>query len=517
MCDREEASTSASSSSTAANVSQQQQEEQPEGNTKEVGTGAVRPPVKKTKGVDLCVPDHYTYCAIYNDHVFQSQLHALHAQDFLRHKYHNNANAGYLASCGRLVMPYTERKILRGDPGEKEFDLFIVNKAHNGEQSWHVYFESAQEHARFINSLDRRYRAKFPPPVAPPVTGIRLHQYIPGYGWKFSKEVQVNTAMFKLVGHEKDLELVLDELAAFQRNQKRYAMLGEVHSTNMVFVGPPGTGKTSMVRLIAKMAKPQSLPVYMVDSSILAGSYSASLVHSILNPPGSDGLVRLVVLEDFDRFLQSSHFSRDKMDALLNALDGIEDQGNGYVFRIFTANNMNVIRANEALMSRITSMVEFDYPSRQDLMEKFSNLIKGHADIFNPDHILESANLGLFFDTLQEIQGITYRVFTRFVLRGIASWIGKNFFLDSRASSASSSSSAPSSSVSSTAPTLLATAGGTSGDLQSISPLEGRNTREDADNVLIHLTRCIADVRRLVNADQVVLKNEKEGRTGVKA
>jgi SpoVK/Ycf46/Vps4 family AAA+-type ATPase len=70
---------------------------------------------------------------------------------------------------------------------------------------------------------------------------------------------------------------------------------------------------------------------------------------------------KLVLLEDFDRYLDNNKGNNATMSSILNALDGVFSAVN--VIRFFSANDPEIINKNCALSSRMNRILLFELPN----------------------------------------------------------------------------------------------------------------------------------------------------------
>ena len=192
------------------------------------------------------------------------------------------------------------------------------------------------------------------------------------YNWKQNTtrttKSQANTLYPKHI-----TEGFFDDIEAFYKNEDWYIRKGVPYKRGYLFHGVPGTGKTSIAKIIAKKYK---LPVFTVDLTIIATNDDLNKIMGDI-PNYTQGGRYLLLFEDADRseFFRYGSTSLT-MNALLNVLDGvIENHG---CVTIWTANDVSCFRKSycRALMrpGRIDKEIEFTYcdiPQVREFYELF--------------------------------------------------------------------------------------------------------------------------------------------------
>lgn len=176
----------------------------------------------------------------------------------------------------------------------------------------------------------------------------------------------------------------IDEIKKFLNNEQFYKKRGLPYKTSYLLYGPPGCGKTSIIRAICNEYK---LPIFYINMIGLKNHHINSLLFE-MRKIIRDAEKYVVLLEDFDRVIESLTLQNYKnnynynhnhnkyaqtweldyesknskneltMDCILNFLDGI-DESYGRI-TIITANNIYSITSNDALCrpGRIDHFIE---------------------------------------------------------------------------------------------------------------------------------------------------------------
>ncbi|QPB44599.1 mitochondrial chaperone BCS1 [Medusavirus stheno T3] len=151
------------------------------------------------------------------------------------------------------------------------------------------------------------------------------------------------------------LKDVIDDIELFLSRKDYYAERGLRYKRGYLFHGPPGSGKSTLINLLAARFK---MDVAMVELDGGRDSLAQSLMAAA---PGNS----LVVFEDIDRCEDACTNGRGS-SALLNALDGLSSNEGNIV--IFTANHIS--KLNKALMrhGRMDRRIKIGLPTRDQCM-----------------------------------------------------------------------------------------------------------------------------------------------------
>jgi hypothetical protein len=155
-------------------------------------------------------------------------------------------------------------------------------------------------------------------------------------------------------------EEVAGDLVEFLGREETYEMLGMPWHRGYLFVGPPGTGKTSFAKALARA---QCLDIYYLSiGSLRTDAELLGLVSAV--PPRA-----MLVIEDVD--IVHGAKKRDdgepgvSLAGLLNALDGVTTPHG--LISVMTTNDKTVLDPALVRPGRVDREVRFDYLTRDQL------------------------------------------------------------------------------------------------------------------------------------------------------
>lgn len=292
-------------------------------------------------------------------------------------------------------LPYTGLLTLSG------IEMYVQD--HHKSGTYYISFKSKEEYLKLAKLVYDAYIA-----TQPKSTDKCIHLY----RWSAHQANWVSHGQcddyskFGLIGYGDYLDQIQKEIGIHMKYLPLLTSIGEARSLNYALQGPPGVGKTTLIKSLASLMK---IPVCIVNPTEIR----SNMISKVLNPTNirTDGVV-LVVFEDFDRFLTGKIADGQSiMSQILNALDGFEDNSN--VVRFFTANNPEVIASCDALKNRMSRIFRFNYPMLEDYVNKFDFLLKrlrSEERKYNP-------KINKFFEEVARIPRLTLRPYTTYVVR----------------------------------------------------------------------------------------------------
>lgn len=162
-------------------------------------------------------------------------------------------------------------------------------------------------------------------------------------------------------------------------------------SYHMVFTGPPGTGKTTIARLIAKFFKQLDIlpddKLIEVDRSDLVGSYIGHTEKNTKNAIDRAMGGVLFIDEAYQLSIENSDndFGKQAIETLITELENNRDKFI-VIFAGYSEDMERFMNANEGLKSRVPYTIEFPAYKAEDVVEIVLNMLRGQWR-FNEDFL----------------------------------------------------------------------------------------------------------------------------------
>lgn len=152
------------------------------------------------------------------------------------------------------------------------------------------------------------------------------------------------------------------ELFCSKESEKEYDKFGQTYKRNYLFYGKPGSGKSSLVNVIANKFK-RNIYILCFDPNLTDNSLMTA-ISSINDKNG------ILLIEDIDCIFQNrddNNKSNVTFSTLLNVLDGVSSPRG--LITIVTSNHVD--KLDKALLrpGRVDMMVEFSNMVRQQLID----------------------------------------------------------------------------------------------------------------------------------------------------
>lgn len=276
-------------------------------------------------------------------------------------------------------------------------NVFIINQSKQGYM--YYYFESIEDYYVLYNHIGDKMITK------KKLVSNPVYRYTPRSGWVLCEQYNTKSSEEDVFGYDDYISQIYKDISNHQKYCTFLKEIGEVRSINYLLYGPPGTGKTSTIKAIASKL---NCAVFIVN----AGDISINNIVNVLSPQTVEhkDKTKILLFEDFDRFL-----GFDKVETvisgILNALDGFDDKGD--TVRFFTANNVELIINNSALINRMSAKYEYHYPDIDIFRKKLYRLLSFYNNEIletNKDKIEE-------FIKLAHNKKITVRPFVNYIIR----------------------------------------------------------------------------------------------------
>lgn len=194
----------------------------------------------------------------------------------------------------------------------------------------------------------------------------------------------------ELTGLERIKEDVSDLIKLVKVQQKRRSMgLPSVPvSLHLVFSGNPGTGKTTVARIIAKIYKQIGVlskgQLIEVDrASLVAGYVGQTAIKTMEKIKEAKGGV-LFIDEAYSLNKEGNDYGQEAIDTILKAM---EDYREDFVVIVAGYKELmeRFINSNPGLKSRFNKYIEFDDYNENELVQIFCSMCRKHGYVVTDD------------------------------------------------------------------------------------------------------------------------------------
>jgi hypothetical protein len=188
---------------------------------------------------------------------------------------------------------------------------------------------------------------------------------------------------------------IFEDIDWFMNNESWYASRGLSYKKSYLVYGPPGSGKTSITKILANKYK---LPVFILDMQMIKTNNDFNKLVTDINYFASNGKY-IVSVEDVDRF----GFFKDRwyhqgddnitMACLMNFLDGVMET-HGRIC-IFTANDVDKVLKYPAVIrpGRIDKIVEVKECDEGQIKRLYRNFFNEELEVKLCDQLFTPAQM----------------------------------------------------------------------------------------------------------------------------
>jgi hypothetical protein len=180
-------------------------------------------------------------------------------------------------------------------------------------------------------------------------------------GWDWMDRGDISASLDSLF-YPSDINITRS-IDAFLSKRARFERFNRPFRRTYLLEGPPGTGKTSLIRAVAKHYERNLYMLDMSDPNI--NEAVISLLSRV--PPDS-----VIALEDLDRYFKDSETTTNttmNLSVLLNAIDGVMSCANGTIIFV-TANNPDRLPNVLTRSGRVDEVVHFDGSVSRDQFDR---------------------------------------------------------------------------------------------------------------------------------------------------
>ena len=205
----------------------------------------------------------------------------------------------------------------------------------------------------------------------------QIHEFIRVNG--ASEEKATNSFCSSIYWTEDSIRLK-EDVEFFSKSKDWFVKRGLPYARSYFLFGPPGNGKTSTIRAIGKFFGSE------IETFSFTGDYrdpDKEFMNWVVgededldmrNVDDSSQKIRILLLEDLDRFFAKDAHPKVSISCIMNALDGVIERKNS-IF-IATANHPERLDAGAFLRyGRYDIRVEFKSPSYNDIVNYFKNIL----------------------------------------------------------------------------------------------------------------------------------------------
>lgn len=191
------------------------------------------------------------------------------------------------------------------------------------------------------------------------------YYHLPDRGYKepeMLRQQEVRKDAYVEIASQQDIPR--DEIKRFVADKNRYKELGIIHKRGLLLYGPPGEGKTSLIRNLLEKAVPK-------ESIIITLDYipSREFIQTLSNETGER--LKIFIFEEFATLASDPNHMSDVLDFL----DGAKSVQHSLV--IATTNYPEMIPGNIVdRPSRFDRLLKFGHPDQRGIKALLKNFLK---------------------------------------------------------------------------------------------------------------------------------------------
>lgn len=216
-----------------------------------------------------------------------------------------------------------------------------------------ITFQSRQDFDTFLNDF-YTYNIK--------KNKQKVHVYIYRNYWSLVSNLEKRN--IESIFLEDDIkQSVIQDIKTFQKSKDKYKHFGIPYKRNYLFIGPPGTGKTSFIFALASLFQ---LKIYIMNftNEINDIEFTTALKNMDENS--------LLLLEDIDCLFTKRECTNKTyitFSGLINCLDGISRKEG--LITIMTTNYVDKLDSALKRPGRVDKIVEFSTPNKNIIEKMF--------------------------------------------------------------------------------------------------------------------------------------------------
>ena len=220
---------------------------------------------------------------------------------------------------------------------------------------------------------------------------------------KFIPPSKIKGDMNDLVGME-DIKAEVGRIKDFLSNRKAYGEYGITRPTNVLFSGPPGTGKT---KLAGYLAKELGLPILFHSAANLETGFvngGSQTLERALAMAKRERRCVIFLDEAQDLFMKRGQsgrkFDDDTQNTLLSILDGVRTNKDAEIIWVVASNfNSNTMEMDEAMLRRFQLKIDFRLPNADEregifnhYLDKARSKVERGVNLKTLAHVTESCS-----------------------------------------------------------------------------------------------------------------------------